>query len=198
MPAWSGGPSPGPLPGFPFQSGYQPGEGHSCVTLNCVGDAVLENISFDNIHLTFGGGGTAEEAARRVLSQIAGEYFVFGPMPAYGFYARNARAITLQNVRFQVALPELRPALILDHVKDVAICGLSVQGNATAESALRFVNVEQLLLTTPRLLTSAAAFLQLEGEANREIIVEGGDTSKAKEAFAFRNGATKEAIRIRS
>jgi hypothetical protein len=50
--------------------------------LNCVGDAILENISFDDIHLTFGGGGTAEDAARRDLPRIAGEYFMLGPMPA--------------------------------------------------------------------------------------------------------------------
>jgi hypothetical protein len=54
-------------------SGYRPGEGHSCITLNCIGGAVMENISLENVHLTFGGGGTAEDAARRDLPQIAGE-----------------------------------------------------------------------------------------------------------------------------
>jgi hypothetical protein len=33
----------------------------------------MENISLENVHLTFGGGGTAEDAARRDLPQIAGE-----------------------------------------------------------------------------------------------------------------------------
>lgn len=41
------------------------GERHSCIVLNSVNGSVLENISFDNIHLTFGGGGTAEDAGRR-------------------------------------------------------------------------------------------------------------------------------------
>ncbi len=101
--------NPGPLPDYPFSNNYRPGEGHSCITLNCVGGATLENISFDNIHLTFGGGGTAEDAGRRDLPQIAGEYFMLGPMPAYGLYARNSRGVTLQNVRFQVKEPDLRP-----------------------------------------------------------------------------------------
>jgi hypothetical protein len=190
--------NPAPLPDFPFQSGYRPGEGHSCITLNCVGDAVLEKISFDNIHLTFGGGGTAEEGARRDLPLVAGEYFMLGPMPAYGFYARNASAITLQNVRFEVDQPDLRPAVILDHVKDVTINSLSVEGNTSAESALRFIDTKQVLLTAPRLLTSAATFLQLEGGANGQIVVDGGDTSKAQQAVAFKNGATKEAIKVRA
>jgi hypothetical protein len=45
-------------------------------------------------------------------------------MPAYGFYARNSRGLTLQNVRFQVSTPEMRPAVIFDHVEDVAVNGL--------------------------------------------------------------------------
>src|SRR5689334_23402672 len=154
--------NPSQLPDVAFTSNPRPGEGHSCITLNCVGGATLENISFDDIHLTFGGGGAAEEAARRELPEIAGEYFMLGPMPAYGFYARNARGITLQNVRFQVASPELRPAVILDNIEDAAINGLNVQGNQQAESVLRFINTKQTLLTATRLLTPASVFLQLE------------------------------------
>jgi hypothetical protein len=80
-----------------------PGEKHSCITLNCVGGATMENISLDNIHLTFGGGGTAEDGARRELPEIAGEYFMMGPMPAYGLYARGVRGLTMRNIRFQVS-----------------------------------------------------------------------------------------------
>jgi hypothetical protein len=190
--------NPAQLPDVPFPSGYRPGEGHSCITLNCVGDAVLEEISFDNIHLTFGGGGTAEEAARRDLPQIAGEYFMLGPMPAYGLYARNARGITLQNVRFQVSQSDLRPAIIFDHVQDAAINGLSVQGNHEAESVLRFIDSKQTLVTAARVLTPAAVFLQLEGQANEGITIDGGDLSKAASALAFKNGATKRAVQVRT
>ena len=145
-----------------------PGEKHSCITLNCVGGAIMENISLDNINLTFGGGGTAEDAARRDLPQIAGEYFMMGPMPAYGLYARGVKGLTLQNIRLQVATPDLRPALIFDHVEDASINGLNVQGNASAESALRIIDSKDILFTAPRLLTAATTFLQLEGADNAE------------------------------
>jgi hypothetical protein len=179
-------------------SGYNPGEVHSCIVLNSVNNSVLENISFDNIHLTFGGGGTAEDAARRDLPQLFGEYFRLGPMPAYGLYARNARGITMQNVRFQVATPDLRPAVILDHVEDVAINGFSVQGNSQAESVMRFIDSKQALLTGTRVLTPASVFLQLEGSANEGIIVEGGDLSKASMPVAFKSGATQSAVKLRN
>jgi hypothetical protein len=175
-----------------------PGERFSCITLNCIGDATMENISFDNIHLTFGGGGTAEDGARRDLPQIAGEYFMLGPMPAYGFYARNSHGLTLQNVRFQVSTPEMRPAVIFDHVDDVAVNGLSVQANPAAESALRCINSKQILLTAARLLSPAAVFLQLEGAENENIKIDGGDLSKAATVLTYKNGATEKAVQQRN
>lgn len=179
-------------------SAYNPGEVHSCIVLNSVNDSVLENISLDNIHLTFGGGGTAEDAARRDLPQIFGEYFRLGPMPAYGLYARNARGITMQNVRFQVSTPDLRPAMILDHVEDFALNGFSVQGNAEAESVLRFIDSKHALLTAMRVLTPSSIFLQLEGADNDAIIVDGGDLSNAKSPVAFKSGATEKAVKLRN
>jgi hypothetical protein len=189
--------NPPQLPETTLTSDPRPGEGHSCITLNCIGDATMENISFDNIHLTFGGGGTAEDAARRDLPTIAGEYFMLGPMPAYGFYARNSRGLTLQNVRLQVSTPEMRPAVIFDHVDDVAVSGLSVQANPAAESALRCINSKRILLTAPRLLSSAAVFLQLEGAENENIKIDGGDVSKAAAVLAYKNGASKKAVQLR-
>jgi polygalacturonase len=189
--------NPPQLPETTLTSDPRPGEGHSCITLNCIGDATMENISFDDIHLTFGGGGTEEDAARRDLPQIAGEYFMLGPMPAYGFYARNSHGLTLQNVRLQVSTPEMRPAIIFDHVEDVAVNGLSVQANPAAESALRCINSKQILLTASRLLSPAAVFLQLEGAGNADIKIDGGDLTKAAKVLAYKNGATEKAVRLR-
>lgn len=189
--------SPSQLAETSLSSGYRPGERHSCITLNCVGAAVMENISLDNIHLTFGGGGTAEEAARRDLPEIAGEYFMLGPMPAYGLYARNVHGLSLQNIRFQVSTPDLRPAVIFDRVEDASVNGLSVQGNADAESVLRFINTRQVLLTATRVLTPSSTFLQLEGAMSEGIVVDGGDQSKAASPLAVKNGAKESAAKLR-
>ena len=178
--------------------GTRPGEGHSAIVLSSVNESILENISFDNVHLVFGGGGTAEEGAKRDVPQVFGEYFRLGPIPAYGMYARNVRGITLQNVRFEVSTPDLRPAVIFDHVSDVAFNGFAVQGNAEAESVLRFVDTTQTLITAARVLTPSSTFLQLEGEGNDGVIVEGGDLSKAATPIAFKNGASEKAVRLRN
>lgn len=177
--------------------GTRPGEGHSAIVLNSVNESILENISFDNVHLVFGGGGTAEEGARRNVPQVFGEYFTLGPIPAYGLYARNVRGLTLQNVRFEVSSPDLRPAVIFDHVNDAAINGFSVQGNTAAESVLRFVDSTQMLITAARVLTPCSTFLQLEGEGNDAVIIDGGDLSKAASPIALKSGATEKAVKLR-
>ncbi|MGC4051306.1 MAG: glycosyl hydrolase family 28 protein [Paludibaculum sp.] len=53
---------PVPFPDVPFVSNYNPGEIKSCIGFSGVG-GYLENISFDDVHITYPGGGTAEEGA---------------------------------------------------------------------------------------------------------------------------------------
>lgn len=176
---------------------HNPGELHSCITLSAVAGATIEKVSFDNIHLTFGGGGTAEDAARRELPEIAGEYFMLGPMPAYGFYARNARAITLNNVRLETAMQDLRPAIILDHMDDVTLSSIAVDGCVDAESTVRMIDSTRVLMTAPRLLSATKNFLAVEGEKCARIVVEGGDLDDAQEKLAATKGADHSSVTFR-
>jgi len=179
-----------------FSQNYRPGETRQCIVLNALGDTFLEDISFHDVRITYGGGGTSEEAARAV-PQVAGEYFEIGTPPAYGIYARNVRGLDLKDVRFEVEKPDLRPAVVLDHVTGGALSGLSVQGNPQAKSVLRFGQTREVLVTAPRLLTPASTFLAVEGES-REIVMDGGDISKAASTLALEQGAAKDAVKVRS
>jgi len=173
------------LPDVPFTSGYNPGEVFSCITLNGMGQGFLENISFNDVHVTFPGGGTAEQAAVRDVPKVAGEYYEIGVPPAYGMYARNVRGLTLDDVRFEVTAPELRPALVFDHVADATVDGFSAQGTKAAESLLRFIDTRDILLSAARVLTPAAVFLRVEGASSERITIDGGDWSKATAPLSF-------------
>lgn len=189
--------NPGQIDEAKVTSSANTGERHSCIVFNCVGGATMENVSLSDIYLTFGGGGTAEDAARRDLPEFAGEYFMMGPMPAYGFYARGVRGLTLTNIRLQVASQDLRPAMILDHVSDCVINGLSVEADANAESALRFRNSKQVLLTGARLLTSTPVFLATEGASSERIVIDGGDLSAAGKSLVLAEEVQRNAVKIR-
>jgi len=183
-------------PDMAFQQSYRPGETRQCIVLNAIGDAVIEGVSFRDVHVTYGGGGTAEEAEREA-PQAAGEYFEIGTPPAYGLYARNVRGLTMDNVRFEAGKPDLRPAVVLDHVADFASSGLSAAGNAQAKSVLRFIETQDALLTATRVLTPAAVFLQLEGAGSRNITMEGGDLTKAANRVTLGAGVRPDTVTVR-
>jgi hypothetical protein len=188
---------PVPLRDSEHPSNYNPGEIFSCITLNAMDQGILENISFNDVHIHFPGGGTAEHAAVRDVPKVAGEYYQMGIPPAYGLYARNVRGLTLHNVRLSLADPDLRPAVIFDHVVDVAINGLNVKGNPQGESVLRLIESTDVLLTGTRVLTPAAVCLQVEGPGCRNIVLDGGDLSKAAALLAYRDGADQHGVKVR-
>ena len=179
-----------------FESGFRPGETRTCFTLNAVGDEIMENISLSDVHVTYEGGGTPEEAAREVPA-IAGEYFEMGTPPAYGLYARNVRGLTLQNVRIEKTQPDARPAVVFDHVTDAAVTGLSAQGDPQAGSLLRFADARDVLLTATRVLTPAPVLLRAEGAASAGITIDGGDLAKAATPVSLGAGVPSAAVRLR-
>jgi hypothetical protein len=97
-----------------------------------------------------------------------------------------------------MATPDARPAMVFDNVEDAAIKGLSAQGNKDAESLLRFMETRDVLLSATRVLTPASTFLQVEGAGSRNIIVDGGDISKAAMPLAIKADATKESVKLRA
>jgi hypothetical protein len=180
-----------------FRQNYRPGEMRQCIVLNAIGDAYLEDIELTDVRATYGGGGTAEEAGREA-PQVAGEYFEIGTPPAYGLYARNVRNLAMSNVRFEVEKPDLRPAVVLDHVSDVSMTGFAAQGNTGAKAVVRMIETRDVLVSSPRVLTPAAAFVAAEGAGSKDIVVEGGDISKAATAVLLEGGAAKDAVKARA
>lgn len=187
---------PVPLRGSEFSSNYNPGEIFSCIVLNAMNEAYLENISFNNVHVSFPGGGTAEQASVRDVPKVAGEYYQIGVPPSYGIYARNVRGLTMHNIRFEMQTPDLRPAVIFDNVSDASILGLSAQGNAGTE-LIRFTKVRDTLLSASRVLTPAAAFLNVEGNGSEGITIDGGDLRKAAKPLQFQNAGEDKSVKLR-
>jgi hypothetical protein len=187
---------------MPFPVMIYDGERYSCLTINGLSGAKIENISFTDVQVTYAGGGTAEQGAVRDIGQNGGEYFgawkapLTGP-PAYGMYARNVKGLRLDNVRFEVKEPDLRPAVIFDHVTDAILDNLSVQANEKSESALRVIDSENVLLSANRLLTPTPVFMSVEGAANKDIKIDGGDLTKAEKPLTFGNNAKADMVKIR-
>jgi hypothetical protein len=185
------------LPGTPISDIY-PGEHHTCISLTSVAGQFIENILLSDVQVIYAGGGTAEMAALRNVPQVSGgEYFACGVLPAYGLFARNVRGLVLNDVRFETASPDLRPAIVFDHVENTAVNGLGVQGDAKAESSLCVIDSKDLYLSATRLLSPAKVFARIEGAHNENIAIDGADLSKADQPLDFAGGANKKAVKLR-
>jgi len=184
--------------GTPIDDIYA-GEHRTCIDLTAYDGQFIENITLSDIHITFAGGGNPQEAAPRDVPQVSGaEYFGLGVLPAYGMYARNVRGLALHNVRFDLAAPDLRPALVLDASEDISLNGFSAVGNSSAESLIRFINTRDVLLAACRLLTPCPAFLQVEGVASDGITIAACDLLRAASPVVLSRGARKEAVVTRT
>ena len=81
----------------------------------------VEDLDLSNIRILYRGGGTREDAAREPPENATAypEPSMFGTLPAYGFYMRHARNVTLRDVEVGFEGEELRPAVVLRDVTDV-------------------------------------------------------------------------------
>lgn len=48
-----------------------------------------------------------------------------GTLPAHGLYARHVRNLSLTDLSFDTATPDVRPAIALEHVDGAVIGGLT-------------------------------------------------------------------------
>jgi len=102
----------------------------------------VEDVQISNVYLHQAGG----------LSQTLLHYFptpaedaypepgMFGPLPATGFWARNARNLQLSNVEIATAYSDNRPAIWLEDVQGADVFNLRAPKSAIGEAAPRLTS----------------------------------------------------------
>ena len=86
-------------------------------------EQAVEDISLDNISISFSGGGLARDAQAKLPERPEQypEYGMFGRLPAYGFYCRHARGLRLKDMRLELRALDARPALVCSDVRDLEL-----------------------------------------------------------------------------
>jgi hypothetical protein len=159
----------------------------------------IENLAFANIHITFPGGGTSEDARRKAIPEQEKEYpeyRMFGTLPAYAFYVRHARGLSFSNIRVDLDGDEYRPALVCEDVQDLDISGLRAAVPVGGGPLVRLRQTQEALISGCRPLGDVATFVQVEGEGSSGISLVANDFRRVKTAFETVEGATKTAIRV--
>jgi hypothetical protein len=184
---------------LPHEVVRMPGEVRSCINICGVPGHPVEGIAFSNVHITFPGGGTAEEAARRDVPELRDhypEYHMYGTLPAYGLYARHASGLLLENITFDLASADLRPALVCDDVQDLELAGFRAQGSPGAESLVRLRDTRGAFIHGSRPLNEVETFLRVECPTSGEILLSGNDLRKAQKTVKVANGAGEGTVSV--
>lgn len=90
----------------------------------------IENVTLENIRVSFPGGGTAEDAKRVVPEDIARypEQFFFGVLPSWGIYLRHVNGVSFKNVALECTSADARAPVFVDDVLHYDPSGLTING----------------------------------------------------------------------
>ena len=97
--------------------------------------ACIEDVTLNNIHIYHQGGYTQADSQRVVPEQerTYPEPWMFGTIPAKGFYLRHARGITLDGVHFHYEKPDGRPLFVTDDTANFNCRNITVDGKEIEE-----------------------------------------------------------------
>ena len=86
-------------------------------------DHHVEDVKLSNIRIYYRGGGKKELADVQPPERETNypEPSMFGEIPAYGFFIRHAKGVSLSNVEVSYLSEEFRPAFVLNDVLDFTI-----------------------------------------------------------------------------
>jgi polygalacturonase len=92
-------------------------------------DHDIEDVKLSHIRIFCQGGGTKLQAALEPAEKEDQypEPSMFGDLPAYGFFIRHIKGITLEDVEIGYLKEDLRPAFLLDNVREAGFYHIKAQ-----------------------------------------------------------------------
>jgi hypothetical protein len=153
-------------------------------TIGCafsgIPDHCIENVSLLNINIRFDGGKKAEDLSLDVPENEDDypEGWMFGTLPAYGFYFRHIRGLHVHDVRLGYNQPDNRCAVICDDVQNLRLEALQAEAEPNTSTQVILKDTRDALVTG---CTSAAvdAFLTKTGKCD-DVRFLSNDADRAK------------------
>lgn len=101
---------------------YNADSRYSCIISGIPGHAI-EDVTLSNIRIHFKGGGTREDGLLTPPEneKLYPEPWMFGTIPASGFFIRHAKNIELNNVQLSFEKEDYRPSLWMEDVQGIRL-----------------------------------------------------------------------------
>jgi len=83
----------------------------------------IEDVTLTDIRLSYAGGGTVDDAARRPddFASAYPEPSMFGVTPAWGLWVRHVRGLTVRGLELATVTPDARPAVRVEDATGVRV-----------------------------------------------------------------------------
>lgn len=165
----------------------------------------IENILFEDINVTFSGGGTQAQSSRRDIVDMneidyrkdgywTDDKSTWGVPPAYGLYARHLKGLTMEDVRFGLANPDRRSALFLSDSEDIRITGFEAACDPIDTAVITARNCIGLMLSEIEALPKATALVRIEGPGSDKISLTSNDARMFDKTFLCVDGASDKIV----
>lgn len=158
----------------------------------------VENVTLANVSVEFEGEGKKELVEKLVPErpEVYPESRMFGELPAYGFYCRHVRGLTLSNVRLSTLAPDARHAVVCDDVQDLALDQLSVPPTTDSGAAVvRLTQVERANVRGFKARGPVNVFLKVSGGENRDVALLGNDFTFVRQVVEAPADSAATAVR---
>ena len=157
----------------------------------------IENIDLSNIHISYFGNGTTNQAVREIPEETKAypKIGMFGDLPSYGFFIRHAEAIRLHNVRLDYKNPDARPAVVFDDVTGINLSDCTFQGSTSPSPLIRLKKVENAMISTTRPLNDCNIFVGVSGKESKSIILKDNFLGKVKKPIDLSQEVKSDAVK---
>jgi len=156
----------------------------------------IENVVLENLRLTFAGGGKRADARREIPENAEKypEHSMFGRLPAYGFYCRHMKGLSLRGIETGFLQDDERPALVCDDVDGLELAGSAFAGAPDAEPSVRLEQVQDAFVHGCRAPGRIATWMEVSGNRCERLSVMGNDLGNASKAVDIGGDVAKDAV----
>lgn len=133
----------------------------------------LKHIRLSNIYMQSAGGGSDEDAARKVPEDPKGypQANIWNPMPAFGFFVRHVTNVSFDNVELNTETSDARPAFYFDDAEMVTVKNSIIANTNKNVPVLKLTSTRNSSFTGNIFRGKAKCLVQAEGAMNKEVFI---------------------------
>ncbi len=156
----------------------------------------VTGVSLSNINVTMTGG-QKEPIGLDVAEKADGypEAWMFGPLPAYGFYARHVDGLTMRDVRVTWEQADVRPAVVLDDVRNALLDGFAAFSVPAMAPIVRLHQSANIMIRAAQTSPGSPVFLRATGDKTARVFLRDCDLVDAPKLIEVGEGAAEDAVR---